>query len=118
MTIYATRDADGGKIGRDATIAKFVTEEAAREWLLSPYRDGGWDMDSAVIEAGDYGDCWLKWMHAPRVGNPGAGEGYAPFSFNQLFIQAPGEHPGGRFWWITPRVDVLTVSEIREAMEG
>lgn len=116
--IYATRDADDGKISRVATIQKFATIEAAREWLLSPYDASEWDVSSAVIEPGGYGDCWMKWAKAPRVGNPGSGDGYAPFTYRQLSVQAPGEHPGGRFWWITPLVDVLVVSEIREVEEA
>jgi hypothetical protein len=111
---YATQDAADGKIFRDATIRKFATEAEARAYLLQGYDPKEWDLSTAEIGPGDYRDCWMEWMKAPRVGNPGAGDGYAPFTFNQLFIQHPGQHPGGRFWWITPAVDVLIITEIHE----
>jgi hypothetical protein len=94
-----------------------MTSEVAERSEVTPDRARDrreWDVETAEIAPGGYGDCWMKWMKAPRVGNPGAGEGYAPFSYTQLIVQAPGTHPGGRFWWITSSPDVLTVAEIKE----
>jgi hypothetical protein len=112
--IYATRDYDGGRIAQDATIIKFTTPEAAREWLLAPYqRGGGWNLDTAKIAPStEYSDCWIKSFDRPRIGV----SWIAPFSLTQLFVQAPGEHPGGRQHWTTPNVDVLVVSEIYEVV--
>jgi hypothetical protein len=110
--IYATHDHNGyGGITLDATIEVFESEAAAREWLLAPYRDGGWDINSAVIDAGQFGDCWIKSVDAPSVGTPWI----SPFSFNQVRVERPGRHPGGRFYWTTPRPDVLVVASIKEA---
>ena len=114
LTCYATQDYGDGRIQSDAKIVKFATVDAAREWLLAPYRAAGWDLATAVIEAGTWGDCWIKSVGRPRAGDPWI----APFSFGQISTQSPGEHPGGRFYWTTPTVEVLIVSEIHEPREG
>ena len=116
--IYATHDADGGRIESNADIRAFTTEAEAREWLLKSYRDGGWDLTTAKIEAGRFGDCWIKTYSEPREDGDklviGAGT-CEPFSPEQLYVAAPGQHPGGRVWWIEPNVEVLVVAEIHEA---
>jgi hypothetical protein len=109
---YATRDADGRDIQRDADISVFATKAEAEAFLREPYTAGnGWDEGSVVIEVGQFGDCWIKSMEAPKVGQ----SWIAPFSYMQLLIQRPGEHPGGKMYWTTPRPDVLVVSHVREA---
>ena len=110
---YATLDHDGERIKEGASIAKFNTLEAARDYLLSVYGDE-WDRSTAKIEAGSFGDCWFKkYQGAPKVGEAC----FAPFSYPQLYIQRPGQHPGGKAYWVTPRPDVLVVSAISEIEE-
>lgn len=110
MSVYATRDSDGGHIARDASIHRFDTVAEARAWLLKPYDPGDWRHDSVQIEAGRYCDCWVKLLAPPRT----AGSALPPFARRQLYVQRPGEHPGGRFWWVTPAPDVLVVAHIEE----
>ena len=112
--IYATQDGDDDFIARDADIRKFATEAEAAEWLLRPYRGAGWKMETASIEPGRFGDCWITTTNRPKIGDAML----APFSYTQLHIQRPGEHPGGRQYWITPRVDVLVVARIEADPEG
>ena len=112
---YATNDQNSdGRINRDAAIEKFATEAEARAYLLRGFDPREWDRETAVIAPGNFSDAWMKWTVAPRADSAG----HEPFSFSQLDVRAPGQHPGGRFWWITPRPDVLTVVEIRERVEG
>jgi hypothetical protein len=59
---------------------------------------------------GDFGDCWIK-VHTA----PGDFERYFwPFTQEQLIIAAPGQHPGGRTWWIMPSPAVLVIEHIEE----
>jgi hypothetical protein len=101
-TFYATADSDEGRIVVNATIEKFVSERAAREWLLYVYRDALDEFDVEIVP-GTFGDCWMKLLGKPKIGD----RWLAPFSYRQLHIDRPGSHPGGNFFWITPRPDVL-----------
>jgi hypothetical protein len=109
---YATRDSDGLFISQDADIRAFNSREDAVQYLLSSY-GSEWNKDGVVIEAGSFGDCWTKSHEAPRVG----GHRFSPFSYTQLIIQRPGQHPGGKMFWTTPSPDVLVVSRIDEIEE-
>ena len=107
MTVfYATQDTDGdGSISQDAYIAKFATRDEAEAYLRSPFdmadlTDEGLAL---TIAAGRFSDCWIKSQAIPRVGEAWI----APFSRSQLYVQRPGQHPGGRAYWTTPRADVL-----------
>lgn len=113
-TIYATIHFDGERIEQDATIHKFKTMDEARAYLLSGYDPADWDHASAVIKPADFSDCWIKSMAKPRIGT----SWIAPFSYTQLTIQSPGQHPGGSGYWTTPAVDVLVVSKILERTEA
>lgn len=110
MPIYATQDYDGDRIERDAAVVKFDTLADATAWLLKSWHADEWDRATAVIAPGQFSDAWLKRMARPRV----AGRGFEPFSYTQLQIQSPGEHPGGRQYWVTPWPDVLVVAEISQ----
>lgn len=107
---YATTDSDGGYISEDAYIVVFATEQEAREYLLRGYDPEYWNLESSVIETGSWGDCWTKSLNAPRVGEPWL----LPFSYTQVHVQRPGQHPGGKEYWTTPKVDVLVLSRIEE----
>lgn len=113
---YATRDNDGHVIRENAYIRFFETDKEAQEWLaeaidLESFRED----DSAsfiVYEHGGFSDCWIRLHRDPftdgllgyvvtEISRPLTYEG-VPVSLNP-----PGDHPGGREWWITPKVDVL-----------
>jgi len=108
--IYATTDNDCARISDNAAICAFKTEAEARAYLLSGYDAADWDHAAAVIEPGHFGDAWYKFYSW----RPGDEERFAPFTAEQLYIQRPGQHPGGRAWWITPRPEVLVISAIAE----
>lgn len=101
MTVfYATRDSEDGSIHQDAHIEKFASRAEAEAYLRNGFDHSEWAVD---VEDGRYGDCWVKFQNAPRVGDASL----SPFTYNQLSILAPGQHPGGKQYWITPRVEVL-----------
>jgi hypothetical protein len=97
---YATLDSEDGSIQEDAHIVKFDTRAEAEAYLRDGYDPAEWAVD---IKDGGYSDCWMKFQNAPRVGDAAL----APFSYTQLSILRPGQHPGGKQYWITPRSEVL-----------
>lgn len=107
---YTTNDADGDRITQNAGIDVHNSEAEARAALLRAYDPKEWDHASAVIEPGSFSDCWIKTFQKPRIGDPLL----TPFSYRQVTIQAPGSHPGGKMYWVTPDVDVLVVADIQE----
>lgn len=111
--IYATKDAEDGKIQQDAEIRAFATYDEARAWLLRGYDATEWDLDTAEIFAGRYGDAWLQYYQRPPHPDE---RGFKPFTIDQLSIEGPGWHPGGKAWWVTPIPDVLVaVIQARES---
>lgn len=116
--IYATTDADEHKISANATIRAFETEEDARAYLLGAFDASDWRLDTAVIGAGDYGDCWVKVHSEPEVEGDKLVAGLfdgAPFCADQLIVRKPGQHPGSRAWWIEPSEEVLVVTFVESA---
>jgi len=110
---YATLDTEADRISQNAYIAAFATRDEAVAYLLSRYDATEWDHASAEIGVGRYGDCWIK-VHSV----PGDAEPYfAPFAADDLYIARPGQHPGGRAWWIEPRPEVLVLEKINERSE-
>lgn len=99
---YATHDADNGTIAERATIRSFSTREEAVAYLLEPFDSSDWDHGTAVIEAGRFGDCWQKRHFEVSESD---------FDID-VSIQAPGQHPGGRYWWVTPTDKILVVANI------
>lgn len=118
MTIYATTDADGGRVSQNATIHAFASEQEARTYLLRGYDAADWKLETAEIGAGDFGDCWVKVHSAPQIEGDKLIAGLfdcAPFKADQLIVQSPGQHPGGRVWWIEPSEEVLVVTFVESA---
>ena len=111
--IYATRDFDDGCAQSKAHIEMFRNEADARAWLLRDYDARDWAVETAVIAPVEsWGDCWIKLYAEPRYGS------VPPWPFtwhNQVSIKKPGEHPGGREYWVTPSasVTVLAIHDIR-----
>jgi hypothetical protein len=118
--IFATHDAEYGRISERATIRAFATYQEARDWLLEAYDPSDWRHSSAIVEPGRFGDCWIKTSSEPTVEDGDLWVGASrvePFYADQLIIRAPGSHPGGKFWWIEPSEPVLVVSRIEERVE-
>lgn len=114
---YATQDSDGDRITESAEIAAFETQEQARAWLLSPYSPDEWNIETAKIDEGRFGDCWIKTHSKPEIENSRLIAGFfncSPFTEDQLNVAGPGQHPGGNVYWITPSVPVLVVTHIAE----
>jgi hypothetical protein len=109
MTMYyATHYSENGKIDQGADISAFPTEQEARDWLLKAFEGSGLQEDGfeIVIETGSYGDCWIKYSRAPEDHD----RWVTPFALDDLYVAAPGQHPGGKIYWITPRPDVLVAT--------
>ncbi len=110
---YATNDFDGERIEENASIAVFDTRTAAEAFLRLPHERGGGLEDGEVltIEDGAFSDCWIKSHRKPTVGDPMLD----PFTYTDVYIQRPGQHPGGNVYWITPSREVLVaISTITE----
>lgn len=99
---YATMDSDGFLIRENAHVAAFETRKDAVDYLVA-----GCGLDDPTIETGQFSDCWIK-SHSSRA--PTADDLTAwgsPFAADDLNVQSPGEHPGGRAYWITPTPVIL-----------
>ena len=112
---YATTNCDDGRIFENAGIDAFETMDEVRAYLLRGYDAVDWKLDTAEIGPARFGDCWVKVHSAPRAKDGGFVAGLfdgAPFRPDQLRVSGPGEHPGGRAWWIEPTEEVLAVLSI------
>ena len=101
--VFATQDSDGFKILENANIRGFETRQEAEEWLREPYAGALDEFESIRFAMGEYGDCWVKTMAAPDD----TSRWLDPLTLNNVIVQRPGSHPGGRMYWVTPTVDVL-----------
>jgi hypothetical protein len=99
--IYATLDSDGDYIPLGADIRRFDNAADALAWAQEAFGD-----DPVTLIEGSFGDCWAKTWHAPKVGDPVL----SPFSYNQVIVRRPGEHPGGGTFWITPYPTVFVAA--------
>lgn len=115
--IYATRDAEDGTISENAHIQAFATEDEARRWLLAGFDDSEWDLAGAEFGDGRCDDCWIKVHSKPEIEGDRLVAGicdFSPFLADELIVQAPGQHPGGRAWWIQPSPPVMVLTSIQE----
>jgi hypothetical protein len=102
---YATLDSDGPFIEQNANIVVFDRLVDAEQYLHDAYPADEWLEDGYVVKIteGHFGDCWIKTRKAPRVG----ADILSPFNYNAVSIQAPGSHPGGSGYWLTPYKNIL-----------
>jgi hypothetical protein len=54
----------------------------------------------AAVRDAEYGDTWLKMFNEPEVGD----RALSPFSLKEVIVSNPGQHPGGRAYWVQPAV--------------
>jgi len=100
---YATTDNEGSYINEDAEIVAFDTREECVAYLNAAYVDGLNDGERITVCEGDFGDCWIKSLDRPSVGDAVL----SPFTYNQIMVRDPGAHPGGKVWWLTPQPPVM-----------
>lgn len=66
-----------------------------------------------MIEPGNFGDCWIKVRQIPVTDSHGKLKSglcdFNPFNASQLSVRGPGQHHGGKQWWVEPLLDVLVV---------
>lgn len=99
MTYYATTFAEEGYIKKYADIEAFKTREEAVEWLTI----GAGDLDEdeeLIIEEGRFAGVWID-AEQPEICD------IRPFRSDQMIVRAPGSHPGGPCYWLTPEPPVL-----------
>lgn len=105
---YATHDSDDLHISENAYIAAFDTREEAEKYLREPWADVDPEeydgkTPTLQIEPGDFGDCWIKVLKEPHEQETY----FAPFKRDEIYIAHPGSHPGGPYYWLSPRADIL-----------
>jgi len=103
---YATLDSEAGHIEEDAHIASFKTYQDSVLYLAHKAIDYLEPGEVMTYEAGDFSDCWIKSIPNPENGCLQEWDGN-PFSVDDMMIQRPGDHPGGKVYWVTPRHTVL-----------
>ena len=109
---YATLDNDGTYICQDANIVVFDRLADAEKYLHDANPTDEWREEGYVVEIteGSFGDCWVKTRKVPRVGD----NILSPFNYNSVIVQAPGTHPGGSGYWLTPRDDILVADLVAD----
>jgi len=102
MTVYYTLDADGDRIAERASILKADTMQEALDACRASYR--GSDFDVMELEVGWFKDCWIKVLDRSTLD-------YRLAEWTEeagdLYVENPGQNPGGKAWWITPTAEIL-----------
>lgn len=111
---YATQDSEGDCIEKNATIKSFDTEQAALEYLKTAYPAEYWDLSDVKAVPGYFDDCWTKLYHRPTEDE--LDEWMGPFNHQSVMVRSPGQHPGGRQWWVSPAADVLVLMGVKERL--
>ena len=108
---YVTTDSllsEGEPILENAEIEEYQTYYEARDYLLDSFTEVEEGFEIRII-TGHFDDCWLKTHGPPRSDNTDIG----PFSWTDVVIQPPGQHPGGFGYWITPIPPVLVAKLVK-----
>jgi hypothetical protein len=108
-TFFYTSDSDGNRIDQSATIyaVEAATEAEALEKIKKELIWNGVAEDEVEVIAGDFGDCWIKLFKEPDADTLNS---LSPFSADDLIVQNPGSHPGGKAWWVTPLAPVYVLA--------
>ena len=102
---YATGDSANGIIAQNAKIEQFDSRAAAEAYLATLYVPGLADGEGLAFETGDFEGCWVVRHDRKEVEALDYAEG--PFERDDLTIWPPGQHLGGKAWWVTPSPEVL-----------
>lgn len=97
---YATNCAEDGSISINADIFAFETRADAEAYLRQGFDCNEWFVE---IEAGNFGDCWIKCYSEPSEDNID----FSPFTLSECIVRAPGQHPGGHCWWVEPKAEIM-----------
>lgn len=97
--VYVTLDHDDLRIAENATIYAMPDMDAALAWAKAHWK--GWDTSNAYLTPGRFGDAWLR-TYSPATVSGKIG----PFDLDDVSILPPGQHPGGRAYWVQPTQDV------------
>lgn len=107
--LYFTFDVDDN-IKENADIKGFNNRKQVLVYIKENYDDLKDCPDDVLrdmlTDEYRFGDCWIRvWG-----GKPVPCESYySPFSYTQLHIEGPGQHPGGKCYWITPKPDIMVL---------
>lgn len=101
---YATSDShESDRIRENATIHAFNTRADAEKYLRRHYGSDEWVV---TFTTGRFSDCWIKCLRDPTDGHVDT----SPFELDDCDILRPGQHPGGRMWWIEPKAEILVAN--------
>ena len=112
---YATLDSSGGRIARNADILAFESIEEAYAFLLGPCVERGYDLSTARIVPGRFGEGWIEVDSEPKLRDGKLVAdccGFAPFAADQLYIAGTGQCSGCHIWRVEPIVDVLVLASV------
>lgn len=107
MTYYLTNDSSDGMAHENAEFIKVSTKEEALTHFKEQYEDSGFIV-TGLIELFGFADCWCKCHFKPDQDLLENLAGQIGCSVDDIHVSAPGTHPGGRSWWITPHINMLS----------
>jgi len=91
---YYTDWSDGTRIDKEA----HVYWAASKAEMLERLQECGGDLKVIGIEPGSFGDCYSKHVGMPDLERLAEAIPLdTPDDFN---VRAPGQHPGGGFYWV------------------
>lgn len=91
---YYTAGSDGTRIDKEARIHW----AASKPEMIERLQERGGDLKVIGVEPGDFSDCYSKHVGMPDLERLAEA---IPFATPDDFIvRAPGQHPGGGFYWV------------------
>jgi len=105
-----TFESEGNHIleNADILLAYGKTAQEARDkalaHLLSEHTDLE-ESESFLFSCGSFNDCWMKTRTQPDFQE----DYFSGLIESDLSVQSPGQHPGEKTWWITPRIPVYII---------
>jgi hypothetical protein len=91
---YFTAWSDGTRIDKEARIHW----AASKPEMIERLQDCSGDLKVIDVEPGDFGDCYSKHVGMPDLERLAEAIPYA--TTDDFNVRAPGQHPGGSFYWV------------------
>lgn len=107
MTTFYSLSADGTRLDSTCNILSAPTEQEAMAALKASVAEMGNEFEFIGFESGNWGDAAIKVHGRPSEHDLVQWAAKLGVPADSLIVQAPGSHPGGDYYWITPAVDVL-----------
>lgn len=107
MTTFYAVATDGTRLDCNSVILSAPTDQAAIAALKAAVAAMGEELEFLGVESGNWGDAAIKVHGEPSEHDLMRWAAEIGVPADSLIVQAPGSHPGGNFYWITPAVDVL-----------